>query len=86
MARDTFSPVINEALDVQFTALCQIHGLKKEQAVNEIIQQWSDTKMGATTPEQLAAYALAKKMDAESQQYAREELTRKIVAMAGGAQ
>ncbi|MCQ2507266.1 MAG: hypothetical protein MJ097_00585 [Dorea sp.] len=83
MAREIFNPTINEGLDVQFTALCQIHGLKKEATVNEVLQAWADSKTAETTLEQIATYALAKKMDQESQQWMREELTRKIV---GGMQ
>lgn len=79
MAREKFTPEINEALDIQFTAIMDITKGKKEATVNAVLQKFADEETKKLTIQDLAEYAASKKADPDAAQWAREEIVRKVM-------
>lgn len=83
MERERFTPEINEELDIKLTAITDIKKSKKVVTVNDIVSAWVEEMTEKLTTQELAEYAASKKGDPQAQQWAREEIVRKIV---GGKQ
>lgn len=77
---DKFAPEIREELAIPFIAIMEIRNKNKDLTVNELVKAFVEEETEKLTVEELAEYAAAKSKTEKSQQWAREEIVRKVVA------
>ena len=78
MARDIFSPAINEELDVRFTGITDIKGADKVEIVNNLVRAWVEQEEEAVTTKKLAVYTSKPETGEEEVQWAFRLLADKV--------